>query len=127
MESNLTKALLKNGSFIRVVGTTYENRQDAIDSSLLEVGVLLVRHYGKWHEEFVVEVVRADDHRRIGFLATSLSPYFVALPGDCAVCATVVAVTGGTAQNCEKGLTLFLHGDDAHNLLDVSGLGDSHE
>ena len=127
MESNLTKALPKNGSFIRVVGTTYENRQDAIDSSLLEVGVLLVRHYGKWHEEFAVEVVRADDHRRIGFLATSLSPYFVALPGDCAVRATVVAVTGGAAQNCEKGLTLYIHADNARDLRAVSGLGDSDE
>jgi len=127
MEERLA-GLLENGFYTKVVGVTFDDRQDAIDASLPQVGVFLVREKGNIHDPYAIQVIRQDDGRQVGYIKKDYSAYLADHAEYMELCAVVVGVTGGTKEKPEKGVNLYLY-DQEGRPLPIAALfgGDSHE
>jgi len=115
MESNLTEALPRNGFHTKVAGTTFENRQNAIDASLVEVGVLLLRDYGNPYDEFAIQVLRADDGRQIGYIKQDYTQHLAPFTRYQELSAIVTAVTGGD-EGKNRGVNIYVFEDEGRVL-----------
>jgi hypothetical protein len=111
MESNLAEVLPRNGFNTKVAGTTFENRQDAIDASLESVGVLLLRDYGNSHDEFAIQVLRADDGRQVGYIKQDYTQHLAPFTKYQQLSAIVTAVTGGD-EGKSKGVNIYVFEDE---------------
>jgi single-stranded-DNA-specific exonuclease len=116
MESNLVEVLLaRNGFNTKVAGTTFENRQDAIDASLADVGVLLLREYGNPHDEFAIQVLRADDGRQVGYIKADYSRHLAPFTKYQELSAIVTNITG-VGEGKAKGVNIYVYEDDGRVL-----------
>ena len=111
-----TPEVPKNGFHTKVVGNTFNGRQDAIDASLLDAGVLLYWEKGNDHDKFAIAVLRADDGRQIGYIAGCYTPFLAPHAKFMELCAKVLEVTGGVGDKPNKGVNLFVYREDEEPL-----------
>jgi len=130
MESHLAGVLPKNGFHTKVVGCTFDNRQDAVDASLADVGVLLLRQYGNPYDEFAIQVLRADDGRQVGYLMKVYSPHLARFTQYQQLSAIVTALTGGEDGKA-RGVNIYVYEDEGRVLPSKDFMlgtdGGSHE
>ncbi len=128
MESNLAEVLPRNGFNTKVAGTTFHSRQDAIDASLVDVGVLLLRDYGNPYDEFAILVLRADDGRQVGYIKQDYTQHLAPFTKYQELSAIVTAVTGGD-DGKNRGVNIYVFEDEGR-ILPSSMFGNdggSHE
>lgn len=105
------QALPANGFPTKVVGTTFCD-EDAIDASLLDVGVLLLRDYANGHDDYAIAVLRADDGTRIGYISRLYSIHLAPFAEYQGLSAIVLDVTGGVVGKENKGVNIYVYEDD---------------
>lgn len=104
------EGLPKGGIFTKVVGSTYA--PGVIDEILVDAGVLLCPVYDNAYDDYAIEVLRADDGARIGYLRAVYSRHLQPIAEAHGLSAYVLEVTGGSKDKPLRGANLYVFATD---------------